>query len=96
MRSTLPWKWLPCPASSYAASCVSRAPTEDPDEQTAAFARMRELLETANDRGLSLDTLSMGMSGDYRAAVAEGATLVRIGTAVFGPRPVDEAAQAEQ
>ncbi len=74
--------------------CIPRA-TEDPDEQTAAFARMRELLETANERGLSLDTLSMGMSGDYRAAVAEGATLVRIGTAVFGPRPVDPAAQAE-
>jgi hypothetical protein len=51
------------------------------------FAAMRALLESANAEGLALDTLSMGMSGDLDAAVAEGATIVRIGTALFGPRP---------
>jgi uncharacterized pyridoxal phosphate-containing UPF0001 family protein len=40
-----------------------------------------------NDSGAGLDTLSMGMSGDFEAAILEGATLVRIGTALFGPRP---------
>jgi hypothetical protein len=50
------------------------------------FARLRELLEGLNCKGLRLDTLSMGMSGDFEAAIAEGATHVRIGTALFGPR----------
>ena len=45
------------------------------------------MLDAANAEGLGLDTLSMGMSGDLDAAVAEGATIVRIGTALFGPRP---------
>jgi pyridoxal phosphate enzyme (YggS family) len=61
------------------------APTGDAGEQHAVFRRMRELLD-----GLDmpeLDTLSMGMSDDLEAAVAEGATLVRIGTAIFGRRP---------
>jgi PLP dependent protein len=52
----------------------------------AIFARLRELLEELNARGLKLDTLSMGMSGDFESAIAEGATLVRIGTALFGNR----------
>jgi uncharacterized pyridoxal phosphate-containing UPF0001 family protein len=50
------------------------------------FAQLRRLLEELNARGHSLDTLSMGMSADLEAAVLEGATLLRIGTAVFGPR----------
>jgi PLP dependent protein len=50
------------------------------------FGRLRELLERLNSDGLRLDTLSMGMSGDFEAAIAEGATHVRIGTAIFGPR----------
>jgi PLP dependent protein len=54
--------------------------------QRAAFARLRALLEDANNEGLHLDTLSMGMSGDLEAAVAEGATIVRVGTAIFGER----------
>jgi PLP dependent protein len=54
--------------------------------QRAGFARLRALLESANSRGHALDTLSMGMSGDFEAAVMEGATLLRIGTALFGPR----------
>jgi len=56
-------------------------------EQRRHFAALRGLLESANAQGLALDTLSMGMSGDLDAAVAEGATIVRIGTALFGPRP---------
>ncbi len=51
------------------------------------FAGLRTLLASLNAGGLGLDTLSMGMSADFRAAVLEGATLVRIGTALFGARP---------
>jgi len=58
-------------------------PTEDRDEQNAAFAAVRTLQDALN---LSLDTLSMGMSHDLEAAVAQGATWVRIGTALFGAR----------
>ena len=55
--------------------------------ERAVFARLRSLLEELNASGHTLDTLSMGMSGDYESAIAEGATLVRIGTALFGNRP---------
>ena len=58
----------------------------DYDEQRAVFRRMREALLDLNRQGLDLDTLSMGMSGDMEAAIAEGATMVRIGTDIFGPR----------
>jgi uncharacterized pyridoxal phosphate-containing UPF0001 family protein len=61
-------------------------PFDEEAAQRRPFARLRGLLEDLNRRGHSLDTLSMGMSGDLEAAVLEGATLVRIGTAVFGPR----------
>lgn len=54
--------------------------------QHQAFAAARQLLEAACASGLALDTLSMGMSADMEAAIAEGATLVRVGTALFGPR----------
>jgi PLP dependent protein len=50
------------------------------------FARLRVLLESLNREGLKLDTLSMGMSADFESAIAEGATLVRVGTAIFGSR----------
>ena len=56
------------------------------DEQRIPFARTRELAESLASEGLIMDTLSMGMSDDFRAAIMEGATIVRIGTAVFGPR----------
>ncbi|MCW3147471.1 YggS family pyridoxal phosphate-dependent enzyme [Stutzerimonas stutzeri] len=59
------------------------APSDDPDEQRAAFARLRGLRDELNHE---LDTLSMGMSQDLEAAIAEGATFVRIGTALFGAR----------
>lgn len=62
------------------------APAADFQAQRAPLARLAALQGELNDRGLGLDTLSMGMSDDLEAAVAEGATLVRIGTALFGPR----------
>ncbi len=55
--------------------------------QRAWFRELRELCAALNSQGLGLDTLSMGMSGDFEAAIEEGATLVRVGTALFGPRP---------
>jgi hypothetical protein len=63
-------------------------PQRDAAEQRAVFARLKALLGDLNAQGLKLDTLSMGMSGDFEAAIAEGATLVRIGTALFGSRAV--------
>ena len=57
-----------------------------PARQRVWFAKLRGLLEALQAQGLALDTLSMGMSGDFEAAVAEGATIVRIGTALLGPR----------
>ncbi|MFP4080108.1 MAG: YggS family pyridoxal phosphate-dependent enzyme [Ectothiorhodospira sp.] len=63
------------------------APSDDFDLQRRGFARLRELQEDLIRRGHPLDTLSMGMSAELEAAVAEGATIVRIGTALFGARP---------
>lgn len=63
------------------------APTSDVQAQRQAFAQVRELFDGLNQQGLNLDTLSMGMSDDMEAAIAEGATIVRIGTAIFGARP---------
>lgn len=56
------------------------------EQQREVFARLRESQEALIKGGLPLDTLSMGMSGDMEAAIAEGATMVRIGTAIFGQR----------
>ena len=65
--------------------CLPRIRTEF-EEQRKPFAALRTLLESLNAEGLSLDTLSMGMTADYAAAIHEGATIVRIGTALFGER----------
>lgn len=62
------------------------AASDDPAKQRAAFRTLRQLLEQLRAAGLALDTLSMGMSGDLEAAIAEGATHLRIGTALFGER----------
>ncbi|UBM10461.1 YggS family pyridoxal phosphate-dependent enzyme [Cupriavidus metallidurans] len=64
---------IPAPAADLAAQCVP-------------FAALRRLLEELRQSGLDVDTLSMGMSADMPAAIAEGATMVRIGTAIFGAR----------
>jgi hypothetical protein len=61
-------------------------PTADAALQRARFRALRELLERLQREGLELDTLSMGMSDDLEAAIAEGATIVRVGTAIFGAR----------
>lgn len=61
-------------------------PTDDPDAQRQPHRVLRGLLQQLNAEGLALDTLSMGMSADLEAAVLEGATMVRIGTAIFGAR----------
>lgn len=62
------------------------APQQDFAAQRDQFSQVRALFDHLNAHGLQLDTLSIGMSGDYQAAIAEGATLVRIGTAIFGAR----------
>jgi hypothetical protein len=62
-------------------------PSDDIALQRSRFATLRTLLETINARlGGALDTLSMGMSDDLEAAIMEGATIVRVGTAIFGQR----------
>lgn len=62
------------------------APCADLERQRVPFRRLRELLEQLREQGHAVDTLSMGMSADMEAAIAEGATWVRIGTAIFGGR----------
>ncbi len=62
------------------------AATGDFQRQRVAFARLRALRDRLRSQGLQVDTLSMGMSSDLEAAIAEGTTLVRVGTALFGPR----------
>ena len=61
-------------------------PCDDLDAQRRPFAELRRVLEELNTRGFALDTLSMGMTNDMEAAIAEGATIIRIGTAIFGAR----------
>ncbi len=61
-------------------------PEGDMDRQRLPFRRMRLLMDELRAHGLDLDTLSMGMSADMAAAIAEGATIVRVGTAIFGQR----------
>lgn len=62
------------------------APATEFKEQRRPFRQLRRLLEELQARGHDMDTLSMGTTGDMEAAIAEGATIVRIGTALFGPR----------
>ncbi len=65
--------------------CVPE-PSEDESLLRRRFAMLRHLLERLQARGFALDTLSMGMSHDLEAAIVEGATMVRVGTAIFGQR----------
>jgi pyridoxal phosphate enzyme (YggS family) len=66
------------------------APFDDPERRRDSFRRMRALFDALRVQHPEADTLSMGMSGDAALAIAEGATMVRIGTALFGPRPAVE------
>ncbi len=61
-------------------------PSDDPDVRRRAFRRMRELFDAVRASHASMDTLSMGMSDDFELAIEHGATMVRIGTALFGAR----------
>lgn len=65
---------------------VIPAPADDLARQRVPFAQMRKLLAALNAQGMQLDTLSMGMSQDFAVAIQEGATIVRIGSAIFGAR----------
>ncbi|MGB9758144.1 MAG: YggS family pyridoxal phosphate-dependent enzyme [Candidatus Bipolaricaulaceae bacterium] len=60
---------------------------EKPEDSRPHFRAMRRLFDELKRDGFELDTLSMGMSADWEVAVEEGATLIRLGTALFGPRP---------
>ena len=62
-------------------------PTEDAGQQRRQCAALREVFERIRAEGIDLDTLSIGMSDDLESAVAEGSTMVRVGTALFGARP---------
>src|SRR3984957_5173876 len=66
--------------------CILPPGGSAPDNR-ATFGAMQLLLQQLNAQGGALDTLSMGMSADFREAIAQGATLIRVGTAIFGPRP---------
>lgn len=69
--------------------------TADVAGQRAQFAMLRRSLDALGAAGLAVDTLSMGMSHDFEAAIAEGATMVRIGTAIFGERPSPQPSRGE-
>ncbi len=59
---------------------------DDFDVKRSNFHQLKQIFDNLNQQGLQLDTLSMGMSDDFTAAIAEGATIIRLGTAIFGPR----------
>jgi pyridoxal phosphate enzyme (YggS family) len=61
-------------------------PRENLGEQKEIFGMVKNIFLALNEKGNSFDTLSMGMSSDYAAAIQEGATMVRVGTGIFGPR----------
>lgn len=65
-------------------------PESDPEKQREPFRKMQALFQALRARGIEMDTLSMGMSDDLDAAIAEGATMVRVGTAIFGQRKQKE------
>jgi pyridoxal phosphate enzyme (YggS family) len=65
-------------------------PAQGEEAQRIPFAQLRALLQKLNGQGLNLDTLSMGMSQDMKAAILEGATMVRVGSAIFGSRNYGE------
>ncbi|MFL2706809.1 MAG: YggS family pyridoxal phosphate-dependent enzyme [Gammaproteobacteria bacterium] len=61
-------------------------PRESLEEQKKVFRAVKEIYLSLNNKGSNFDSLSMGMTSDYAAAIQEGATMVRIGTGIFGPR----------
>ena len=79
---TLTFGYSPCPNDTFAFHALAHGLIDAPFRIEPVLLDIEEL----NRRGHALDVLSMGMSDDLEAAILEGATLVRIGTAVFGPR----------
>jgi pyridoxal phosphate enzyme (YggS family) len=75
------------PTLEFGGLMTMAAFTSDTEVQRAAFARLRRLKESIEGAGFPVTDLSMGMSGDYPVAVEEGATMVRLGTVLFGERP---------
>lgn len=75
------------PALSLRGLMAIPAPHEDPEPRQTAFERMATLFHELKQRHPHIDTLSMGMSADYALAVSHGATMVRVGSALFGTRP---------
>src|SRR5881394_4089067 len=67
--------------------------TDEPDVQRRTFRGLRELRDALQEEGVWLPTLSMGMSADYGTAVEEGATVIRLGTVLFGPRTTERAGE---
>jgi uncharacterized pyridoxal phosphate-containing UPF0001 family protein len=65
------------------------APRNELDEQRQSFALLKGVYDDLLANGFKLDTLSMGMTNDLEAAILEGSTMIRVGTALFGPRPVE-------
>jgi hypothetical protein len=61
-------------------------PSHDENKQRVQFKQVRECYDALSAEGFALDTLSIGMSDDYKTAIAQGATIVRIGSAIFGAR----------
>lgn len=88
---TLAQKAAACPNVRLRGLMAIPPVAEGPDGNRPFFQKMRQLYvdirDKMSDNGTTIDCLSMGMSGDYEDAVREGATLVRVGTALFGPRP---------
>jgi len=82
----LAWQVLDLPKLRLRGLMCLPAIRHDFDAQRVPFARLSSLADQLRADGIPTDTLSMGMSGDYRAAIFEGSTMVRIGTAIFGPR----------
>src|SRR5437899_2943715 len=83
--------WWPCRNRSPFSDCARPPTAGAPEKARPHFRRLRMLAAEAQALkipGVTMRELSMGMSGDFEVAVEEGATLVRIGTALFGPRPV--------
>lgn len=78
-----------CPRLDVSGLMTLSALTDDRDVQRGAFRRLRELRDAAEAAGHHLPELSMGMSGDYPTAVEEGATMIRLGTVLFGERVHD-------
>ena len=89
--TTMAQKAAACPHVNLRGLMAIPPVAEGPDGNRPFFAKMRQLFvdirDKMSDNGTTIDCLSMGMSGDYEDAVREGATLVRVGTALFGPRP---------